>query len=270
MIVLDTPKTIACKRNYYLQIMEKAKQIGDQTLVRMILKKLAYLGINITGSISAGYTVFPISTIHALSGTIDHKAKMPDFLTSIWDRSDEKMIKKLLIFYSLFALVIIGGSLILSLWFIPKYFVYSDHFPKDISGMIQPEPEKDIASSDHRSQNEINKSRRLITTQMTIGIGAICIALLVGLWLKKRYIQTKPLTVPGYIFKITRLTDHSEYDVFCKAAEDWPVSKQQIEQDFKRFMSEERVPYYVNDFIRKNKKHIDEIPTSIYQFNGFD
>ncbi|MBT8356759.1 MAG: hypothetical protein HKO79_12630 [Desulfobacterales bacterium] len=127
--------------------------------------------------------------------------------------------------------------------------------------MIQPEPEKDIANGDHGFQNEINESRRLMTTQMVIGIGGICIVLLVGLRLKKRYIPYKPLTVPGYIFKITRITDKSEHDVFCKAAEDWPVSKEQIEQDYKRFMLEERVPYYVNDFIRKNKNISTKYPS---------
>ena len=182
----------------------------------------------------------------------------------------EKMNKKLVIFFSLFALLMIGGSLVLSLWFIPKFIVYSYHFPEDISGMIQPEPEKEIANGDYRSQNEINESWRLVITQMASGIGAICIVLLVGIRLKKKFIPDKPLTVQGYIFKITRITDKSEHDVFCKAAEDWPVSKEQIEQDYKRFMLEERVPYYVNDFIRKNKKHIDEIPTSIFQFNGFE
>jgi hypothetical protein len=38
-------------------------------------------------------------------------------------------------------------------------------------------------------------------------------------------------------------------------------------QGFRRYLSDDRVPYYVNDFIRKNKKHIDEIRTSIFQFN---
>jgi len=268
--VADTHQTIERKRNYYLQIMQKAKQLDDQTLVRMILKKLAYLGITNAVPSAAGCTVIPIPTIHALSGLLDQEANIPDFLTSNESKSGEKMNKKLVIFYSLFGLVMIGGSLVLSLWFIPKFFVYSYHFPEDISGMIQAEPEKDVTSVDHGSRNEINESRRLMITQMVIGFGAIFIVLLVGISLKKKFIPDKPLTVPGYIFKVTRLTDNSEHDLFCKAAEDWPVSKEQIELDFKRFMTEERVPYYVNDFIRKNKKHIDELPISIFQFGGFN
>jgi len=42
----DTTQTVARKRNYYHQIMQKAQQLGDQTLVRIILKKkLAYLSV---------------------------------------------------------------------------------------------------------------------------------------------------------------------------------------------------------------------------------
>ena len=97
-------------------------------------------------------------------------------------------------------------------------------------------------------------------------IGAICIVLLVGMRLKKWFRQNKPSTIQGDIFKIAQVTGKSAYDVFCKAAEDWPVSEGQIEQDFKRYMSDESVPYYVNDFIRKNKKHIDKMRTSIFLF----
>jgi hypothetical protein len=101
-------------------------------------------------------------------------------------------------------------------------------------------------------------------------IGAICIVLLVGMRLKKWFWQNKPLTIQGYIFKITQVTGKSPYDVFCKAAEDWPVSEEQIEQDFKKYMSDESVPYYVNDFIRKNKKHLDKMRTSIFMFKGIE
>ena len=173
-----------------------------------------------------------------------------------------------MIFFSLFALVMIGGSFAVSFWIIHQNRNADPPFwgPHQAE-MIQPEPEKDATGGDRDPRNDRKISWVLIITQM---IGAICIVLLVGIRLKKKFIQGKPLTVPGYIFKITRLTDKSEHDVFFKAAEDWPVSKEQIEQDYKRFMLEERVPYYVNDFIRKNKKHIDQLPISIFQFNGFE
>lgn len=68
-----------------------------------------------------------------------------------------------------------------------------------------------------------------------------------------------PLTMEDYLFKISRITGHSEYEVFCKSAEAWPVSRTKIDQDFTRYLQQQNVPHYVNDFVRKNKKHIDEL-----------
>lgn len=71
--------------------------------------------------------------------------------------------------------------------------------------------------------------------------------------------EDKPLSMEFYLYKIARLTGKSEYDVFCKSAEEWPVSQARIEQDFKRYLIDQDVPHYVNDFVRKNKIHIDEL-----------
>ena len=71
--------------------------------------------------------------------------------------------------------------------------------------------------------------------------------------------ENKPPSMEFYLYKIARLTGKSEYDVFCKSAEDWPVSQVRIEQDFKRYLCHQSIPHYVNDFVRKNKKHIDEL-----------
>ena len=35
----------AQKRDYYLQIMQKAQQLNDQILIKLLLKKLAHLGM---------------------------------------------------------------------------------------------------------------------------------------------------------------------------------------------------------------------------------
>lgn len=71
--------------------------------------------------------------------------------------------------------------------------------------------------------------------------------------------EDKPDSMEYYVFKIARVTGNSEYDVFCKSAENWPVSQFKIDQDFKTYLCNQEVPHYVNDFVRKNKKHIDEL-----------
>ena len=77
--------------------------------------------------------------------------------------------------------------------------------------------------------------------------------------LPKKLKEDQPLPMEYYLFKIARVTGKSEYEVFCKSAEDWPVSQARIEQDFKRYLCHQDVPHYVNDFVRRNKTHIDEL-----------
>jgi len=172
------------------------------------------------------------------------------------------MDKKVVIFFALLGLVMIGGSFVLSLWVLPNLLPYDAWASRE--EVIQPESEKDATGVKRNPRNKIKVSWILMISQMT---GTLCIVLFVGIRLKKWAGLNRPTTAQGYIFKITRITDKSAYDVFCKAAEDWPVSEEQIKQDFKRYIYDDRVPYYVNDFIRKNKKHIDQIRISIFQFN---
>ena len=106
---------------------------------------------------------------------------------------------------------------------------------------------------------------------ITILISAIiasCIVVLTAILFKKsaRIGKTtrttrdvKQLSMEDYVFKIARVTGHSEFDVFCKSAEAWPVSQEKIEQDFTRYLQQQGVPHYVNDFVRRNKAHIDEL-----------
>ena len=94
---------------------------------------------------------------------------------------------------------------------------------------------------------------------------AACILVLTGLLfrtiagMEKNRGRDKSLSMEDYLYKISRITGHSEYDVFCKSAEAWPISREKIEQDFSNYLRHQSVPHYVNDFVRRNKEHIDEL-----------
>ena len=60
------------------------------------------------------------------------------------------------------------------------------------------------------------------------------------------------------LYNISLKTGRTEYDLFHKSAEGWSVSNDKIEQDFKHYMSEQVMPHYAQDFVRKNREHIDE------------
>ncbi len=105
-------------------------------------------------------------------------------------------------------------------------------------------------------------------TEIINVIGSVCIALLAGMGLVALYklnarkIQKHQDSMEFYLYKISRVTGNSEYDVFCKSAEDWPVatvSKDKIDTDFKYYLNRQVVPPYVNHFVRENKHHIDEL-----------
>jgi len=100
------------------------------------------------------------------------------------------------------------------------------------------------------------------------GIVNLCIVLLVVIGmvtlhkLNNKQIRKHQESMDYYLFKISRVTGHSEYDVFCKSAEDWPVarvSREKIDADFKDYLNRNAVPPYVHHFVRQNKHHIDEL-----------
>jgi predicted AAA+ superfamily ATPase len=93
---------------------------------------------------------------------------------------------------------------------------------------------------------------------------------ILSLWLirymEERFNRRKPLSDEEYLAKIAKMRECSEYDLFRICGEDWRYSKAQIEKDFKEYLIRGSVPYYIRDFIRKNKKEVDENYRS--PFNG--
>jgi hypothetical protein len=96
-------------------------------------------------------------------------------------------------------------------------------------------------------------------------IGVLCVVLLVWSltrgYLRKINInnQADTIAIEDYLQKITHITGASTYDIFRISAEEWRISADRIDRDFKRYLSTLTVPYYVKDFIRKGQKHIDEM-----------
>jgi hypothetical protein len=96
-------------------------------------------------------------------------------------------------------------------------------------------------------------------------IGAVCLVMLV--WRLARAhsrntqenSQADPIAIEDYLQKIKEIAGLSVYDTFRISAEEWRVSAERIEQDFRIYLSTQSVPFYVKDFVRKGQKHIDEM-----------
>ncbi len=70
----------------------------------------------------------------------------------------------------------------------------------------------------------------------------------------KRVARKRPLSVEELLTKLARTTEHNEYDLFCLSGEEWNIMKPQIEKDFKTYLLQGDIPYYVNHYIRKIQK----------------
>jgi hypothetical protein len=157
------------------------------------------------------------------------------------------MDKKLIAYCCIVALLIIGATVFVSL-----YFNLQDYRFK---GRLAPlSPTKAVAGVDRGPQ---------YATEMNL-IAGICALLLVGylFWAFYKKVQKNSqadqIARECSLYNISLATGRTEYDLFCKSAEDWSVSGNRIDQDFKRYMIDESLPYYVKDFVRKNYKHINE------------
>ena len=71
------------------------------------------------------------------------------------------------------------------------------------------------------------------------------------------YYAKKPLTSEEYLAWLARLSQRSEYDLFFISAEEWNVPKPTIEEDFKDYLRDGIMPYYVEDFVRKARKELN-------------
>jgi hypothetical protein len=63
LIVSDSLEAVEQKRDYYLQIMQKAQQLNDQPLINLILKKLAHLGLTNAVPSASGCTIIPFPSL---------------------------------------------------------------------------------------------------------------------------------------------------------------------------------------------------------------
>ena len=106
--------------------------------------------------------------------------------------------------------------------------------------------------------------------QALVGAETVCVVYL-AFYAFHRMLQAnirsyfvEPPTPVDCLFKISRVTGESEYNIFAKSAENWPVNQAMIERDFRRYLSHQVVPHYVHDFIRKNKDHLADLRMPLF------
>lgn len=101
-------------------------------------------------------------------------------------------------------------------------------------------------------------------TAVAAWIFQLCLALAI-LWalrmifpLIKKEHAVRSLTTDEYLAKMARVCNCSVYDLFHLAASTWRVSRQRVDADFKAYITDDLIPYYVTDLIRRHKGSLDQ------------
>lgn len=71
--------------------------------------------------------------------------------------------------------------------------------------------------------------------------------------------RSRQLTDEEFASGLARSLGISEYELFFVSARTWRVAEQRVEQDFRAYLQRESMPYYVKDYIRKNRGEIARV-----------
>jgi uncharacterized membrane protein YciS (DUF1049 family) len=155
------------------------------------------------------------------------------------------MDKKILIFLAIVGLVVIGMAIIQMEEPVDDFQRYSGT-AREYSPHIAGERDSD--------------SQSLFGMNTVAGICALylmCYLFWFNIRLSQRDRQAELEANENSLYNISQETGRSEYELFQISAKRWLVSKDRIDQDFKRYMANQTMPFYAKDFVRRNQSQID-------------
>ncbi len=76
------------------------------------------------------------------------------------------------------------------------------------------------------------------------------VAFMVGRYVFYRRLRRMTKAEPDRVFYLARSRRCSEYDIFTTAARKWDVSRGRIDEDFRKYLLYEEIPFYVRDYLR--------------------
>lgn len=83
---------------------------------------------------------------------------------------------------------------------------------------------------------------------------------------ERRMIKQTPITDDEYLTRMASIGECSVYEMFFVCAEKWNIPREQIEEDFKEYLLDSRIPHYVRDFARQHKKDLDRHTPPVFRF----
>ena len=155
------------------------------------------------------------------------------------------MDKKIMVFFAIVVIAVLGRA------------------------MIQSEKPKDDFQRFSESSREYappvtnDRDSGLRSISVTATVAGACALYLVGylFWSLIRKSQRdgreELAAKENSLYKISLETGRSEYELFQIAAKHWPVPKDRIDKDFKRYMADQSMPHYAQDLLRRNQTELD-------------
>ena len=88
---------------------------------------------------------------------------------------------------------------------------------------------------------------------------SLFIGCMAGFFIRRRPQRSRSNLLPSddLLSSLSSSTGINEYELFRKAAENWNVAAERIDEDFRRYMASQRLPYYVTDYTRKYRFQTD-------------
>ena len=89
-------------------------------------------------------------------------------------------------------------------------------------------------------------------------VSFLLVMLVVYLWASQRNLaKTRPSTHQEYLWRLKQITGKSEYEIFQIAAKDKGWTNDWVEIHFRRYLEDQTLPIYVQQFIEDGKAHIE-------------
>ena len=245
--MVHTPDRVTTKQSRYLRLMQQAQQLEDPLLVRLILQKLAILNRTGSRTTTDRRDIIPFPGTRASTETFDYEPLMLESSDFKLNNGRDKIDKKLISFYGMAGIILVFMFVFLVRFYNPDVFIW----PIRVTPY---EPTTVDTSIDHGPQ---------YAPEFNLFTG-VCVLLLVGhmFWAVFRKFrkddQLSRNAMESLLHSISLETGWTEYELFRISAGGWSVSSAIIDEDFKRYMAHQVLPYYVMDFVRKNHEKIDE------------
>ena len=89
-------------------------------------------------------------------------------------------------------------------------------------------------------------------------ISFLLVMLVVYIWASQRNLaKARPSTHQEYLWRLKQITGKSEYEIFQIAAKEKGWTDDWVEIHFKRYLEDQTLPIYVQQFIEDGKAHIE-------------